>query len=283
MPYFWGVVLSFILSLLTFYVCILSRRFNRLHITLTATQLALAKEQKLSLFGALSAAAAHELGSPLSTISLATQEIVSSLSSNSPLMEDAQLVMSQVNRCRDILADLSKNIRQEGHQSHQILPLSGMIAMAAQFHVLPHISLLIQKETPDPEPSMAMTPDLLHGLGNILQNAFQFAKSTVRVTLRWDQGTIEALIQDDGQGYPPSMLPYLGQPKPPELQDTGAAKDASRKGGHMGLGLFIAKSLLSQRQAEVEFFNDDGARCLIRWPSTMRITNEDDKNQDSKS
>lgn len=278
-----GIVLPLVLFiiLLAFYVLALSQKINQLNQSLTVTQLALAKEQKIASFGALAAAAVHELGSPLSTISLAAKDILSTLSPNSPLLEDTQLVISQTNRCRDILAELSQSISQDPNQPQKILPLSALIELAAQPHKLPYIGLTIRKEAPDPEPYFTVSPDLLHGLGNVLQNAFQFATSKVRVTLHWDKDKIEAVIQDDGRGYPLDVLPRLGEPKPSGSKDSTG--EASRKGGHMGLGLFIAKTLLSQRQGEVHFSNDEGARCLIRWPGAMRVVFSEIENQDSKS
>jgi two-component system, sensor histidine kinase RegB len=278
-PYLFGVALPliFFILLLAFYILVISRKLNQANQTLMVTRLALAKEQKIATFGALAAAAAHELGSPLSTISLAAKDILSSLTPDSSLLEDTQLVISQTNRCRDILLELSQSISQDPNQPQKILPLSALIEFAAQPHKLPHISLIIKKEAPDPEPYFTVTPDLLHGLGNVLQNAFQFATAKVRVTLRWDNNKIEAVIQDDGRGYPLDVLPRLGEPKPSGSKDSTG--EASRKGGHMGLGLFIAKTLLSQRQGEVHFSNDDGACCLIKWPSDMKVTNVEMKNQ----
>jgi two-component system sensor histidine kinase RegB len=262
-----------ILVIMAIYVKMLSQKANQLANALNATQLALAKEQKISTFGALAAAAAHELGSPLSTISLAAKEIVSSLTPDSPLMEDAQLIISQGDRCRDILSDLSRSMKEDPTQPQQVLSLSAIIDLAAQPHKLPYIGLTINKEAPDPEPQFYVTPDLVHGLGNILQNAFQFATSNVRVTLRWNKESIEAVIQDDGRGYPIAILPHLGEPQ------SSDHKQESRKGQYqgMGLGLFIAKTLLSQRKAEVHFYNDDGACCLIKWPGTMRVVNLEKK------
>jgi two-component system sensor histidine kinase RegB len=282
-PYLLGIVLPliFFVTLLAFCVLTMSQKLSQINQTLMVTQLALAKEQKIATFGALAAAAAHELGSPLSTISLAAKDILSSLSSDSPYLEDTELVISQTNRCRDILLELSQSISQDPNQPQKILPLSALIEFAAQPHKLPHIGLVISKEAPDPEPCFTVTPDLLHGLGNVLQNAFQFATSTVRVTLQWDKNKIEAIIQDDGRGYPLDVLPRLGEPKPSGSKDSTG--EASRKGGHMGLGLFIAKTLLSQRQGEVHFSNDGGARCLIKWPSDMKVTNLEMENQDSKT
>jgi two-component system sensor histidine kinase RegB len=255
------------------YIFFMSQKVRQLNASLAATQMALVKEQKVSMFGALAAAAAHELGSPLSTISLAAKDILSSLSPDSPLVEDVELIISQGDRSRDILAELSRSMKEDTNQTQQTLPLSKIIERAADPHKLPHISFFIQKEAPDPEPHFYVTPDLIHGLGNILQNAFQFASTKVRVTLRWNKDQIEAIIQDDGKGYPPAILPRMGEPQ------SADHKAESRKGEYkgMGLGVYIARTLLSQRQAKVHFYNDEGACCLIQWPSSMRVVNTEKK------
>jgi len=266
-PFVYVAILVLLLAII--FLGILLGKIRRLNRALEATQLALAKEQRLATLGALAAASAHELGSPLSTILLAAKDILSTLPSDSVFLEDVQLIISQSDRCRDILAELSANIREDKNLSYQSLPLSAIIEQAGQLHKLPYIRLVIYKDASDPEPWFFATPDLVHGLGNILQNAFQFAVSQVCVTLRWNQEKIEALIQDDGKGYPIALLPYLGE------RPSSASKDVKgsdiRKSKGLGIGLFIAKTLLKQRQAEVSFFNDGGACCLIKWPTSMRV------------
>jgi two-component system sensor histidine kinase RegB len=271
------VAAAFIIFLLAFaaYALKMSQKVNQLNLALNVTQLALAKEQRMATFGALAAAAAHELGSPLSTISLAAKDVLSTLSPDSPLREDAQLIVSQSERCGTILQDLSRSMNPDPEEPQQVLPLSALIELAAGPHKLPHIELIITKETPDPEPLFTVTPDILHGLGNVLQNAFQFATSKVRVTLQWDKDHIEAAVHDDGRGYPEEILHRLGEPKPHGNKESKV--EGGRKGGHMGLGVYIAKTLLSQRQGEVHFSNDDGARCLIKWPGSIRVVNFEKK------
>jgi two-component system sensor histidine kinase RegB len=263
---------AFILLILCLVITlgVLLRKTNQLNRSLNATQLALAKEQKMAALGALAAASAHELGSPLSTISLVAKDMLSSLPEISPLLEDVRMIISQGDRCRDILNELSENFRRDESFAYQSLPLSAIIDRAGQPHKLPHIRLAIHKEAPDPEPHFLVTPDLVHGLGNILQNAFQFATSHVRVTLRWDGNKIEALVRDDGKGYPPALIGRLGEP--PTTTSKTLKGQETRKAGGMGIGLFIAKTLLMQRQAQVSFFNDEGAFCLIRWPASIRVS-----------
>jgi two-component system sensor histidine kinase RegB len=268
-PFLLGMASALIIAILfiTFYVWTVAREASQLTKALGATQLALAKEQKISSLGALAAAAAHELGSPLSTICVAAKEILSNLNPESPLWEDAQLLVSQSDRCRDILMKFSCPSNHDHPLPCQTLPLSAIIDLAARPHHIPSIQLAIRKDTPNPEPHLSLTPDLIHGLGNILQNAFQFAKSQVQVTVRWDDQALEAIIQDDGPGYPSSLLSRLGDPYLSGRQDPP-------KGSHLGLGLFIAQTLLSQRQGEIHFSNSAGACCLVRWPrSTVSLEN----------
>jgi two-component system, sensor histidine kinase RegB len=260
-----GTAAALVIAILfiTFYVWNIAREANQLQKALNATQLALAKEQKLSSLGALAAAAAHELGSPLSTISLASKEILSNLSKNDSLYEDASLVVSQSDRCRDILMKLSSNSTEDHQLPCRNLPLSAIIELAAQSHAVPQITLQIKKESPDPEPHLLITPELLHGLGNVLQNAYQFAQSHINVSLRWGNDTMEIMVHDNGPGYPISLLSRLGHPY--VSGRSLSPNENTDKRTHLGLGLFIAQTLLSQRGGQMHFSNDAGAKCLIKW------------------
>jgi two-component system sensor histidine kinase RegB len=254
-----GIIFGFI----GFYVYRTLQKVKQLNRALFTTQLALVKEQKISSLGALAVAAAHELGSPLSTISITVKEILPTLSPDDPLMEDIQILVSQSERCRNILLQLSHQSTEEDQpKSCEKVSLSEIIHLAAKPHQIPSIALSIHKESPNPEPNFSVTPDLLHSLGNILQNAFQYAKSHVQVTLRWGKQSIEVAIHDDGPGYPPTLLARLGDPYASSRINP---KASGHKALGLGLGLFIAKTLLSHLGAQVHFSNDKGAYCLIKW------------------
>jgi two-component system sensor histidine kinase RegB len=255
--------LGMILCFMGLYVYRTLQKIKQLNRALFATQLALVKERQISSLGALAVAAAHELGSPLSTISITVKEILPTLSPDDPLMEDIQILVSQSERCRDILLQLSHHSTADDQpRSYERASLSEIIHLAAKPHQLASIALSIHKESLTPEPDFSVTPDLLHSLGNILQNAFQYAKSRIEVTLRWDKQSIEVAIHDDGLGYPPALLARLGDPYASSRVNPHAD---GRKAHGLGLGLFIAKTLLSHLGAQVHFSNDKGAYCLIKW------------------
>lgn len=244
---------------------------RRISAALAATQEALARQQRLAAVGALAAAAAHELGSPLGTIAVVARELARELPADSDLAEDAQLLLSESQRCRDILASLARRSEPEPHSPFAELPFDALVEQAAEPYQRDGIAVIIEAHGPEGAPVTARapttrpTPELLHGLGSIVQNAVQFAAGTVEVTVAWDDsGTLSVEVEDDGPGFAPSVLSRLGEP----YVSTRAGRD-----GHMGLGLFIARTLLERTGAEIGFANrpDGGARVDVRWPDGLRL------------
>ncbi|GAB4174501.1 MAG: ActS/PrrB/RegB family redox-sensitive histidine kinase [Thalassobaculales bacterium] len=237
---------------------LMAEESRRLAAALAETQVALAREQRLSALGSLAAAAAHELGTPLGTIAIAAREMQHDLPPGSPLAEDVALIVGQTERCRRILAELSRRPDADrGPPDRQ--PVSLLIEQAAEGHRRDGVLLLVDREGEGPEPSLARTPELVHGLGNIIHNALGFARSAVEASVRWSATGLSVEIVDDGPGFPPELLHRLGEPY--ISTRTGVA-------GHMGLGIFIAKTLLARTGAELAFANDElgGARVTINWP-----------------
>lgn len=243
---------------------------RRISAALAATQEALARQQRLAAVGALAAAAAHELGSPLGTIAVVARELVRELPRDSDLADDARLLLSESQRCRDILASLSRRSEPEPHGAFAELPFDALVEQAAEPYQRDGVAVIIEAHGPEgtplaaPAPAVPPTPELLHGLGSIIQNAVQFASATVEVTVAWDgSGALSVEVEDDGPGFAPSVLSRLGEP----YVSTRAGRD-----GHMGLGLFIARTLLERTGAEVGFANreDGGARVDVRWPAGLR-------------
>jgi two-component system, sensor histidine kinase RegB len=223
---------------------------------LLATQMALAREQKLTDLGGVVAAAAHELGTPLATIKLVSSEMIGDLEPGSELYEDATLIRDQTDRCRDILRSMGRTGKDDLHLRQA--PLGAVIEEAAEPHRERGKRIVVQTRAgvalPEQQPMILRHPELIHGLRNLIQNAVDFASSTVWIETCWSDATITIRIIDDGTGYPPHLLGRIGDPfirKGPKPE-----RDARRPEYEgMGLGLFIAKTLLERTGAELNFAN----------------------------
>jgi len=219
---------------------------------LAATQMALAREQKLTDLGGVVAAAAHELGTPLATIKLTSGELMEELEDNSDLYEDAALIRQQADRCRDILRSMGRAGKDDLHLRKA--PLSTVIEEAAEPHmgrgkeiIFDHFDLL-------DGPEILRRPEIIHGLRNLIQNAVDFAKTSVWVETECSTESVSVRILDDGPGYPPHLIGRIGDPF---VRYRKSARDIKKRPGYegMGLGLFIAKTLLERSGAEISFAN----------------------------
>jgi two-component system sensor histidine kinase RegB len=225
-----------------------------------ATQLALAREQRVSAVGGLAAAAAHQLGSPLATIAVVAKELARELPADSPHAEDAALLLSQSERCRLILAELAHQPEEDGSSPYTSLPISALVEAAGTPYHDARIRLIFATagDAADDEPLVRRSPEIMHGLNNLIQNAVQFARHEVSATIFWDRSTVTVDIADDGPGFPPHLLGRLGEPY---LSTRAGDQD------HMGLGIFIAQSLLERSGATLNFDNlvEGGAHVVISW------------------
>lgn len=252
---------------------------------LAATQLALAREQQLSALGGVVAAAAHELGTPLATIKIAASELVDELADRPNLQEDALLVRTQAERCSRILHAMGPHGNAKGREDAMLLfaPISSVVEEAAAPHADRGIRIITRvegaplEEGPEVQPELARQPEIIQGLRNLVQNAVDFAASTVWIDLEWSETELRVEIGDDGPGYPPELIGRIGEP----FLGRRAPAQAERPGYEgMGLGLFIAKTLLERSGARLVFRNgrpDDtagpadfaratGAIVTVTWP-----------------
>lgn len=236
---------------------------RRMSDALSETQLALAREQQLSALGGLAAAAAHELGSPLGTIAVTARELSRAVPQESPLTEDIDLLISETARCRDILAELARSPAGDDQHFTRI-PLDALVEMVASPHLSDKVSFTVsaapERAGADmPMPQLARSPEIDHGLGNFIQNAVQFARERVDVSIGWDASFVWLTVMDDGPGFPARLVERLGEPYLSYRETDGQ---------HMGLGIFIAKTLLERTGASIGFDNrsEGGARVTVRWP-----------------
>lgn len=223
---------------------------------LQATQMALAREQKLTDLGGVVAAAAHELGTPLATIKLASSELVTELQDRPELAEDALLIREQADRCRDILRSMGRTGKDDLHLRQA--PLTTVIEEAADPHrdrgKVIHFEFEPETGSSEATPNILRRPELIHGLRNLVQNAVDFADANIWVEARWSQSQITVRIMDDGQGYAPQVIGRIGDPF---MRRRRVNPDQIHRPGYegMGLGLFIAKTLLERTGAELSFAN----------------------------
>jgi two-component system sensor histidine kinase RegB len=263
--YLLGVWLSILLAIgfIGVYATQITEEGRQIAEALAATELVLAREQHLSQLDGLAAAAAHELGTPLSTISVVVRELERALEPNSPHLEDVRLLREQSQRCRDILAKLSELSTGEPFDR---IPLSALIEEV----VAPHRNFGIAIETAlqrDAPPMGARNPAILYGLGNLLENAVDFAQARVEVTADWSDESVSVTISDDGPGFSPAVMDRIGEPY--VRSSKRRRMNAGSETTGLGLGFFIAKTLLERSGATVDFenraFPDRGAVVRVGW------------------
>jgi two-component system sensor histidine kinase RegB len=223
---------------------------------LLATQMALAREQKLTDLGGVVAAAAHELGTPLATIKLVSAELMHELKDQPDLLDDARLIRDQADRCRDILRDMGRAGKDDLHLRQA--PLSAALREAAEPHLARgkrvDFAFGPVEGSPDRQPTILRRPEIIHGLRNLVQNAVDFARTTVWIEGEWTDRTVTVRIVDDGDGFPPNAIGRIGDPFVRfRRAETAAVQRPGYEG--MGLGLFIAKTLLERSGAELTFAN----------------------------
>lgn len=271
-----GIMASVLASMvfLALYTWRLSKESMQMAAALAATEHVLAREQKLHALDGLAAAAAHELGTPLGTIAVVTKELQRELPQDSPLMEDIVLLRTQAMRCRDILQTLTRrpkdtdpivaslSVKQLLHDAAEPYMESGKkIVLCA----MPSVSAVGAGVI---EPEGERRPGVIYGLGNLIENAIDFAKSQVEVSADWSGQTVMVTVADDGPGFSHDVIDTLGQPYVTTRLTRGKGMNGEASG--LGLGFFIAKTLLERSGAELNFSNrefpETGAVVRIAWP-----------------
>ncbi len=226
---------------------------------LVEAQLALAREREMSALGGQAAAAAHMLGSPLATINVAAREVLAALPADHPLHEDVACIVQEAERCREILRGLGRHARDRELERFTRIPLSRALAEIAEEWgregVEVHVETVPHDDTPEPE--LTLPPELRHAFANLVENACEFARGRVDIRVELARSGITVTIEDDGPGFAPEILDWLGEPYV-----------STRHGeGGLGLGVFIAKTLLERTGATIEFTNGArGARVRLHWP-----------------
>ena len=272
------------MTFLALYAARLSKEARHMSEALAATENVLAREQRLHALDGLAAAAAHELGTPLATIALVTKELEKGSAQWPELAEDITLLRSQAERCRDILRKLTRS-PTERDPHHVSLPVTQLLQEAAAPYASSKVHIRIAA-TPRElgadanrrEPIGERRPGLIYGLGNIIENAVDFAKSEVDISATWDDREIQVTVTDDGPGFAPDIIDTLGEPY---VTTRGSGQRMGRSGKEasgLGLGFFIAKTLLERSGARVGLENreppDHGAVVRVSWQRSSFVLPE---------
>lgn len=242
------------------YVATLSAESRQLSDAFSATQALLAREQRMSAVGGLAAAAAHELGTPLATIAVVAKEIARDLP-DGDLKEDADLLLAETMRCRDILARLAAKPEGGGPDGNPFPKpaLSVLLKEIAARYARAMPVAYVADFADGVEPRVARTPEIVQALGTLVENAATFARDGIELQVWSDGEHVGVDISDDGPGFSPEVLGRLGEPY---------VSTRIGDGEHMGLGVFIANTLLARTGGAVSWENrrEGGARVSVRWP-----------------
>jgi two-component system sensor histidine kinase RegB len=258
--YRFGLLIAEVLGIafLATYAWRISAEGRRHAQALAATQATLEREAKMSALGSLAAAAAHELGGPLGTITLVARELEDQLGNDPDFGADIRLLNQEAKRSRDILVGIAK--RAEAEEPFPRLSIMALLHEVAQPYEGNGITVAIEVAAPliDPPFMVRRSPELLHGLSNFVSNAVRHAGTRVDVRCDMADAAIAVTIVDDGAGFDAALLPQLGEPF------LGPSRSGS---GGTGLGIFIATTLLERTGAEIAFSNrvNGGAEVEIRW------------------
>ncbi|WP_395696707.1 ActS/PrrB/RegB family redox-sensitive histidine kinase [Methylocella sp.] len=247
------------------YAWLVALEMSELADALNATELVLAREQHLTQLDGLAAAAAHELGTPLATITLIVKDLERQAPSGSVLADDVAVLSQEVARCRGILGKLTSLGDDEGNVLDEMtmtVMLEEVVAPQRDFGV----NISIRTAGEGREPVLRRNPGVLYGLGNLIENAIDFAAAEVRIQASWDAWNARIVIEDDGPGFSPEVASRIGAPYVTTKTDRRAKTE---DGSGLGLGLFIAKTLLERSGATVVAQNapppETGARISVEW------------------
>jgi len=267
-------------TFLALYAWRLTKESRRMSAALAATDVVLAREQKLHALDGLAAAAAHELGTPLSTIVLVTKELEHTIAPDSPFYEDMNLLKTQALRCREILQKLTRH-PSEQDPLHARVSVRAMLEEAAEPYRSEKIAINITAapaaDSTVPSSREAVVerrPGVIYGLGNIIENATEFAVAQVDVHAEWNSNGLHVSITDDGPGFPAEVMDNIGEPYVTTRPSESDELEADSTG--LGLGFFIAKTLLERSGAIVSLANrtgpHSGAIVRVSWPRAFILS-----------
>ena len=267
--YYYAIPTSLIIALifLNYFAITFGRESILRKEALDKLEQVIAKEHELVSLGGQAAAAAHSLNTPLSTIKVISQDMYKQFKDQKDIKKDIELLVSQVDRCGQILKKLSLNPSQEDDFINQELSISEYVSeIIKSFREISDKQFIINLSQDANSFKISKIIEIIYGIRNFIGNANKFAKKKIYVSVKSNNETTEISIEDDGDGYPKDILGKIGEP----YIKSSSNKDNNKSG--LGLGIFIGKTLLERNKAKVICRNSKtrlGAEVIISWKNTF--------------
>ena len=263
--YFYSIPVSLIIALffLNYFAITFGVQSRLRKEALAKMEEVMATEHELLSLGGQAAAAAHSLGTPLSTIKIITQELLKQFEGQKEVKKDIQLLSSQVERCNEILKRLSLNpVEEDNFIDNDLTMREYLNEIVSSFKEISDKKFILNFDQDSNVKKITKSIEIVYGLRNFIGNANKFSKETIYINLKSDSESTEIVIEDDGSGYPKDVLSKIGEPylKSKDQQE-------KEKSG-LGLGLFIGKTLLEKNFAFIECRNSktrNGAEVIVKW------------------
>ncbi len=252
--YTFGLVASLIITVIfiAIYAYLFASSSRKISNALSVSKLQILNQKKITEVGSLSAAAAHEMGTPLNTIFLILNDLLKDkkLQADKSILKDIVLLKSQADRCKEILQKLSKNPLKLKDKFLEKVKITDLIKINFdKFNK--NKKLKIVENFQKNEPEIIFKDEIMYALGNIIQNAILYANNIVLVELTYQMKNVIIKISDDGKGYPKDIIDKLGEPY------------ISKNNEGMGLGIFIAKNLIENMGGKIQFYNSKDNRAFV--------------------
>ena len=265
--YYYSIPIALIIALifLNYFAIVFGSESRKRKEALSKMEEVMAQEHEMLSLGGQAAAAAHSLGTPLSTIKIISQELKDQLQNRKDLNSDIELLISQVERCTQILKKLSLDPNEEDDFIDEDIDLKGYISqIVASFQETSNKNFILNFDQDSNPKKISKSIEIIYGLRNFIGNANKFAKEKIFITLKSNNDFSEIVIEDDGKGYPGEILSKIGEPYLRPFKKKSENQDG------LGLGIFIGKTLLEKNFASLNCQNSKtrtGAEVSIKWNS----------------
>ena len=263
--YYYSIPISLIIALifLNYFAMTFGTQSRLRKEALSKMEEVMATEHELLSLGGQAAAAAHSLGTPLSTIKIITQDLIKQFKGQKEIEKDIELLASQVERCNEILKRLTLNPVEEDDFIDKDLTMRDYLSeIISSFKEISKKQFIYNYDQDSNVRKITKSIEIVYGLRNFIGNANKFSKNTVYINLKSDSEITEVIIEDDGNGYPRDVLSKIGEP----YLNTNYPQEKPKTG--LGLGLFIGKTLLEKNFASINCRNSktrSGAEVVVRW------------------